>query len=432
MVKNVLLQGNTHIRHRSHQWGQPKQQVAHNMSVVLLASKRLQRGAVQRLRILAGRIFWLIHILTCQNSIYVPDANGLIHPAIGFVHVVHLRRTLGKLQLRLRHSDSLGNGENVRVGHRQNVDSIIKVPLLDLARLPRHIIRVLIRQVIRKTLGQQLELQLLRIMQPLVNSGHDRGALLQQRNGRTHCRILIAVAYLQIRNRRHTTARIHTETHQRKQRLAWLLVRQRQERLLQVHAARINVAPLARRDRHIIILDPRTLGLEARWQVAQRTRIGQLTQRRRSRLRQTTNQVQKAQAIRTGTLDQQVVDVVLLTLFQVLFLFPIATNTHHALGYLINRDHVRQADTRRLSVFILVFKAGEVVIDLELQQIYLFLFPTRHNTCDLLVLLLNNLALLHIHRRISRIQILATYYRLAVRIQGHREAVGNALTLAHD
>ena len=310
---------------------------------------------------------------------------------------MHLRRTLGKLQLRLRHSDSLGNGENVRVGHWQNVDSIIKVLFLDLARLSRHIIRVLIRQVIRKTLGQQLELQLLRIMQPLVNRGHDRGALLQQRNRRTHCRILIAVAYLQIRDRRHATASIHTETHQRKQRLARLLVRQRQKRLLQVHTARINIPPFTRRDRHIIILDPRTLGLEARWQVAQCTRIGQLTQCSRSCFRQATNQVQKAQAIRTGALDQQVVNVVLLTLFQVLFLFPIAANTHHALRNFINRDHIRQANTSRLSVFILVLKTGQVVIDLELQQINLFLIPTWHNTRDLLVLLLNNLGLLHVH-----------------------------------
>ena len=66
-------------------------------------------------------------------------------------------------------------------------------------------------------------------MQALVNCRHDRRTFFQQRNRRTDRCILVAVAYLQIRDRRHATARIDAETHQREQRLAWLLVRQRQQ-----------------------------------------------------------------------------------------------------------------------------------------------------------------------------------------------------------
>jgi hypothetical protein len=99
----------------------------------------------------------------------------------------------------------------------------------------------------------------------------------------------ISIANLHVRRARQPLSSVHRKAQQLKQRLAGLFVRQRQQRTGQLSATRVNIPPLTRLNRLIIVRDPRALGLKARRQVGQRPRIQKLTQRRRRRLRKPTN-----------------------------------------------------------------------------------------------------------------------------------------------
>ena len=110
-------------------------------------------------------------------------------------------------------------------------------------------------------------------MQTLVDCRHHLSAFFQQRNRCTYRCILIAVAHLHVRDTGQPAASIGAETKQRKQGLAWLLVRQWHQRLTEFHTARINVSKLTRLQRHIIVHDPRALGLEACRQIHKRSCI---------------------------------------------------------------------------------------------------------------------------------------------------------------
>ena len=125
---------------------------------------------------------------------------------------MHLRITLSQLQLGLRHGDALGHGEDVGIRNGQHVNAVIKVPALDGACLARHVVRVLVGQVLTKPLGQKLELNLLGVVQALVDGGHDLATLFQQSNGGAHGSILVAVAYLHIGDAGQAAACVCTET----------------------------------------------------------------------------------------------------------------------------------------------------------------------------------------------------------------------------
>ena len=142
---------------------------------------------------------------------------------------MHLRCALSQLQLGLRHGDALRNREDVGVRDRQHIDAVIEVRLLDGAALAGDIVRILVGQVLGKALGEQLKLQLLAVVQPLVDGRHDRAALLEQSDRRSHSSVLIAVANLHVRDAGHALTSLHTESKQRHERLARLFVRQRQQ-----------------------------------------------------------------------------------------------------------------------------------------------------------------------------------------------------------
>ena len=263
------------------------------MGIVLLASKCLERRAVQNLRILTGRVFGLVYILTDQNSVNIPHTNGLVHAPEGLIHVVHLRCTLRHLQLRLRHGDALRHREDIGVRNRQHINTLIKILAFDGPRLAGHVIGVVIRQIFCETLGQQLKFKLLGIVQPLMDGRHDRRAFFQQCNRGPNGRSLVAVAYLQVRDGGHAATRIHAEPKQGHQGLTWLLVGQRKHGTLKLNATCVHVPPFSRLQGHIVVHDPSAFGLEARWKVAQSACVYQLAKCRRGGLAQTTNQLQK-------------------------------------------------------------------------------------------------------------------------------------------
>ena len=189
---------------------------------------------------------------------------------------MHVRGALSELQLHLGKLDALRRAEDVGVSHRLHTHHRIEVRLLDLAARARHVIGVLVGQVLAKAFEQQPELQRLRVMQALVDAGHDHGAALQQRQGRSDLRVLVAVANLHVGGAGQALAGIHKEPQQRKQHLAGLFVGQRHQRGRKLGPASVNVAPFARLDGVRVVRDARALGFEARRQVCKCSGVDQL------------------------------------------------------------------------------------------------------------------------------------------------------------
>ena len=242
---------------------------------------------------------------------------------------------------------------------------------------------------------------------------------------------MVAVAHLHVTDAGQTLSSLHTEAQKSHKRLARLLVRQGQNGLLQVCTACIHVAPLTGLERHVIVHDTCALGFKARWQVGQSACVDQLTQSRGGGGCQIANQMQEAQAIGSGALYQQVMDVIFLALMDGAALNPVAAHTNHLTRNLVQGNDVGQFDACGFAVFIRVFKPGQIVVKLELQQIDFFLFPALAHTRELVFFFLD------LGRRrgffwLCHIQILTIDYRFAEVVGGHRHTVGDSLTTAHD
>ena len=80
----------------------------------------------------------------------------------------------------------------------------------------------------------------------------------------------------------------------------------------------------------------------------------------------------EAKAIGSRALDQAVVHVILFTAEKLVALPPVATDTHHIAGVLIQRHDVGQRNPGGFAVVTLVLKSFQVVIQLELKQADLF------------------------------------------------------------
>ena len=126
--------------------------------------------------------------------------------------------------------DALGRTEDVGVRHRLHRHHGVEIRFFDPAAGPWHVIGVLVGHVLAKALEQQAEFQGLRVVQALVDAGHDHGAALEQRQGGSHLCVLVAVAHLHVGGAGQALARLHQEPHQGKQHLTGLLVGQRQQR----------------------------------------------------------------------------------------------------------------------------------------------------------------------------------------------------------
>ena len=62
---------------------------------------------------------------------------------------------------------------------------------------------------------------------------------------------------------------------------------------------------------------------------------------------------------------------------QRVFFCPVSTHTDHSTTGFVGCDHIRQFNTRRLAVLVHVFVAGDVQIDVKLQQSDLFWLASR-------------------------------------------------------
>ena len=177
------------------------------------------------------------------------------------------------LQLHLRELDALCAAKDVRISHRLHRNHVVKVSTLDLAARARHIVRIFIRHVLAKALKEQSELQRLRVVQSLVDRGHDHRATLKQRQRRTDLCVLIAVADLHIGSAREPLTRVNQESKQCKQHLTRFFVRKRHQRRRKLCATGVNIPPLARLDWIRVIRNARALGFEARRQICQRSGV---------------------------------------------------------------------------------------------------------------------------------------------------------------
>ena len=207
--ERIALQNRRHALHK----------VRNDVRIVQLASKGLQVHAVQHICVLRCRVLGHAHTLRTQDAVDITDVHRRVHAIERLIHVVHLRRGLRQLQLRLCQRHALRGRENVGIGNGQHRHHVVEVLLLDRARGPRHVVGVLIRQVRPKTLGQQLEFDLLGIVQPTMNRRHDHRAPFEQCNRGSHRRILVAIAHLHVRCVGQALTRFHREAQQLEQRL---------------------------------------------------------------------------------------------------------------------------------------------------------------------------------------------------------------------
>ena len=204
-----------------------------------------------------------------------------------------------------------------------------------------------------------------------MDAGHDHRAALQQRQGRSDLRVLVAVANLHVGGAGQAFASVYKESQQRKQHLAGLFVGQRQQRGRKLGATRVNVAPFARLDGIGVVRDARALGFEARRQVCKRSGVDQLPQSARCGLSKATNEVHKAQTVRARAFHEHVVDVVVAAALLFVVFLPIPTNSDNLEAVFGQCDDVGQLDSGRFAVFVLVFEAWDVQIDQLLQQKHL-------------------------------------------------------------
>ena len=70
--------------------------------------------------------FWFF-----QYFIDVLNADRLVHPLVRLVHIMQLRCGLRHLQNGLCLRDTLGGAEYIGVGHRHDVNAVIKVGCID-------------------------------------------------------------------------------------------------------------------------------------------------------------------------------------------------------------------------------------------------------------------------------------------------------------
>ena len=337
-----------------------------DVGLVILPRERLRRHHHPELSVLQRGALRLRLRRRRQDLVDVLDLEGLIHPPVGRVQVVHLRVGLGQLQLRLGQRHALRHGEDVRVADRDDVDATVEVGLDDAGHPALDLIRVVHRGVLGDHPGEDAELVLLGVMQALVDRRHHLHAALEQGHGRADRRLLVHVRGLHVGHVDEPAPCLDQRTKQLGQRCRRLLVRQRDDRVPDVAARSVHVAELARLQRLVTVADPDALGLEARREVGQRACIDQLAQDRGGRAAETAHHVGQAEAVEAETGQELVVGEVLLCLPERVELVVVPADRQHLGRSLVHGDDVRQLDSRRLAVRSLVLEALDVEFAVDL------------------------------------------------------------------
>ena len=77
----------------------------------------------------------------------------------------------------------------------------------------------------------------------------------------------------------------------------------------------------------------------------------------------------QAEAVEAKARNVAVVNKVLTLLMRLIVRLPVAPDSHHLASALLNGHHIRQCNARLFAVIVLVLKAGEVKINVHLQQL---------------------------------------------------------------
>ena len=231
VLHKVLLQRYRHRRHSTDHRRRAKNHVRRNVSLMVLTLKSFERQHVQGIDVLLRGVNgpWVLFRGRLHNAIDVRDTHGLVHVAVDLVHVVHVRSLRRQLQLGLCQNNALRLAEDVRVTDGNHVNSTVKVGAHDCFVAARYRERIFLWEDLGHQAGQNPELHTHRIMQTLVDRAHDAAALLKHCNRRANRRLLVAVANLQIRDRRVPLTGLNNKTQKLEQRLVRTLERKRHQ-----------------------------------------------------------------------------------------------------------------------------------------------------------------------------------------------------------
>ena len=341
-----------------------------HVGLMVLLRERLKHSALKRHLVLFRSIHRLRARWRRQDRVDIADPQSLVHLPVGHVEAlrtaVDLRVRLHKLQLGLRQSNPLSHREDVRVADRQNVNTPIKVGSLDLrSNFRRRHVGIRLKRL-REDPCKQLELNLLRVVQPLVDRRHHLRATLHDRHGRANRRFAAHLANLHVSHGRKAPPSVYKSAEKVVERGRGLLERQRHQSAPQIAAHDVNIAELARLDRRIVLRNARALGLEATGQVGQRPSVDKLPQERRGSLRKATNHVRQPKAVETKAGEELVVDEILVLTPQSVLSLVIPPDRKDLVRLLEDRDDVRQLQASFFAIFVHILEPGEVQIGVNL------------------------------------------------------------------
>ena len=174
-----------------------------------------------------------------------------------------------------------------------------------------------------------------------LDSPHDLELPLKQRQRRAHRRLGTHVADLHVRDGPQPPTFLGDLVEQCQQHLTRLLVWERHDVVLDGPARDIHVSELPGRDGRVITLDAHTACFQPAGQVAQRTCVNQLPNKRSASAGVAPDDVNKTHAIRAEARDVVILHQVLTLLMSLVFFFPVTVDGQHLVSALVYRDDVR-------------------------------------------------------------------------------------------
>ena len=278
---------------------------------------------------------------------------------------MHLRVRLGQLELLLGQGDALRHREDVRVADRDNVDAAVKVSGFHPRLTALDHVGVRRQRFLGHDTGQDAELLLLGVMQPLVNGGHDLHATLEHGDRSPDRHLLVHVADLLVRDRHEPAASVDEGAQQVGQSGRRLLVGQGHDRISEHAAGGIHIPPLARLNRLVAVADPHTAGLEATGQVRQGARVDQLTQDAGRGLANPADHVQQAKAVEAQPRQELVVRKVGHRPAKAVALTVVPADCKHRAAVFVDGHDIRQLDAARFAVRAHVLETLKVQLDMN-------------------------------------------------------------------
>ena len=294
-----------------------------DVCVVVLVQERLDGLELEDVLVLGDRVDGLLVFFQRHDLLGVLDAQNRQHPPVKLRQVVNLRSHLRHLDGGLELNDALRQRGSVGIADGDHVHQVV-VALLGTLRSVLGIVGVVRVRVVADQVLQELELLLEREVRTGLDSGEDFELAFEQRQGRTHGRLRRHVGHLHVCGGSEATAFLNNIPQQLVQDAGRLLVRQRQDAVADVATSDVHIAELARSDGGVVTLDAQPSALQTSRQIAQRTRIHQLSHQRRRGFSEPANQVEQAKAIRPEAGDVLVVHEVLALEFEWVVLTPIS------------------------------------------------------------------------------------------------------------